>query len=277
MKTAEDKYIRIDGRRLHFLEWGDGPGAVLLLLHGTGDDAHVWDHFAGNAADRFRIIALDQRGHGLSDWVSPPAYHCRDYVSDLEKLVDALQLQKIILMGHSMGALHATSYAARNPDKIAALIHADIEPCPPEWNKKYLSNLYERLPSFFKSHHDYVQEMRQNSPYAEDALLDRLAAFALTEGEDGRLRLRYDREVLRHFDHYDLRASLPDIRCPALILRGEESRVMSAEIARKMSETIPRGRFVEIPKAAHPLHTDNPVEFQRMVMAFLQELNASGK
>jgi len=274
--TPEDKYIEVDGKRLHYIEWGVRSWTTMLLLHGIGDDAHVWDHFALGAAGKFRIIALDQRGHGLSDWVTPPAYSCRDYVSDIENLVEALQLKKIILIGHSMGALHATRYASQVPGKTAALIHADIDPCPPEWNKKYLTNLYERLPEFYTSVREYVEELRQNSPYAEESLLYRLAAFALTECENGKLRLRYDREVLRHFDHYDLRPYLKDIRCPVLIMRGQESRVMSAEVAREMSAMINQGRFTEIPKATHPLHTDNPLEFQRVVMAFLDELCHSG-
>jgi pimeloyl-ACP methyl ester carboxylesterase len=268
----EDKFIHVDGLRLHYLEWGNGNPATMLLLHGIGDDAHVWDHFAQNAADRIRIIALDQRGHGLSDWPMPPAYRCEDYVADVDKLVHVLQLNGIILMGHSVGALHATRYAAMQPGKVAGLIHADIEPCPPDWNKKYLLNLYEDLPHFYESIHDYVQEARKNSPYAEQEMLHRIASFALEEGKDGKLRSRFDREVLFHFDRYDLRPYLRDIRCPSLIIRGKESRVMQHEIAKEMSDIIHKGRFAEIPKATHPVHTDNPIEFLRVVSEFLQGL-----
>jgi pimeloyl-ACP methyl ester carboxylesterase len=266
----EDKFIQLDGLRLHYLEWGKRNAATMLLLPGIGDDAHVWDHFAGHVADRIRIIALDQRGHGRSDWTRPPAYGCEDYVADIDKFVHALELHDVILMGHSMGALHATRYAALRPGKAAALIHADIEPCPPAWNKKYLLNLYEDLPSCYDSLQEYVQEARKNSPYAAEELLRRIASFALEEGKDGKWRPYYDREVLFHFDRYDLRPCLQDIRCPTLIIRGEESRVMGQEIAREMSATIPKGTFAEIPKAAHPVHTDNPEEFLRVVAEFLR-------
>jgi len=266
----EDKFIQIDGLRLHYLEWGKANQTTMLLLPGIGDDAHVWDHFAVHVADRFRIIALDQRGHGGSDWALPPAYSCGDYVADVGNLVNALRLEDVILMGHSMGALHATRYAALRPEKAAALIHADIEPCPPAWNKKYLLNLYENLPPAYESINEYVQEARKNSPYAEEEMLHRIASFALEEGTDGKWRPRFDREVLFHFDCYDLRPCLREIRCPSLIIRGEESRVMGHEIAREMSEIIPKGRFVEIPKATHPVHTDNPEEFLRVVEEFLR-------
>ncbi|MDQ5987325.1 MAG: 2-(acetamidomethylene)succinate hydrolase [Syntrophus sp. SKADARSKE-3] len=272
----EDKFVHIDGLRLHYLEWGNGRETAMLLLHGIGDDAHVWDHFAQNTADRIRIIALDQRGHGLSGRPMRPAYRCEDYVADIDKLTQTLQLDGVILMGHSMGALHATRYAAMRPDKVAGLIHADIEPCPPDWNKKYLLNLYENLPHFYESIHDYVREMKKNSPYADDGLLYHIASFAFVEGKDGKLISRFDREVLFHFDRYDLRPFLRDIRCPALIIRGQESRVMRHEIAKEMSDIIPTGCFAEISKVTHPVHLDNPVEFLRVVSGFLHTIIEEG-
>lgn len=270
MNSPEDKFIHINGLRLHYLEWGRENQSTMLLLPGIGDDAHIWDHFAGNVADRFRIVALDQRGHGRSDRALPPAYSSEHYVADIDQFVQALQLQDIILIGHSMGALHATRYAALRPEQAAALIHADIEPCPPAWNKKYLLNLYETLPDAYASIGKYVQETRKNSPYAEEEMLRRIASFALEEGKDGKWRTRYDREVLFHFDCYDLRPYLRDIQCPTLVIRGQESRVMGYEAAREMSDIIPKGKLAEIPKAAHPVHTDNPGEFLRVVLGFLQ-------
>ena len=62
-----DKFIVTDTLQLHYLEWGNKRAQTMVLLHGIGDNAHIWDHFARNAADHLRIIALDQRGHGLSD------------------------------------------------------------------------------------------------------------------------------------------------------------------------------------------------------------------
>jgi pimeloyl-ACP methyl ester carboxylesterase len=100
-------------------------------------------------------------------------------------------------------------------------------------------------------------------------MLRQIASFALEEGADGMFRPRFDREVLFHFDRYDLRPCLGDIRCPALIIRGRESRVMGHEAAREMSDAIPSGTLAEIPKAAHPVHTDNPGEFLRVVSEFL--------
>ena len=266
------KNIFLDTFKLHYLEWESAVDRTLVLLHGIGDNAHIWDTFARRARPFLRIFAPDQRGHGTSTWPVPPAYSCEDYVSDLEGFIEALGLSDFILMGHSMGALHATRLASLYPQRVAALIHVDIEAFPPEWNKKYLIGLYRDLPQSYETIEDYVDWMKANSPYADRELLRNFAARALFRDEEGHFRCLYDRELLYHFDHrYDLRPFLKNITCPALIVRGQESKVLRAEIAREMSRAIPRGRFAEIPMAAHPVHTDNPDGFAGAVFSFLEE------
>ena len=247
----------------------------MILLHGTGDNAHVWDHFASFAPNRFRIIALDQRGHGESDWPRPPAYECGDYVNDLDKLIQSLHLEEVIIMGHSMGALHATRYAATRPSTVMGLIHVDIEPRPPSWNTKYLHGLYETLPDSYSSVKQFVDQLRETRPYANEEMIDYLAAFAINKGSNGRFYRTFDREVLRHFDRYDLRSDLSSVICPTLIIRGEESPAMGREAALEMSLAVSKSRLVEIPKATHPVHTDNPIQFQRVVLEFIRGFSSS--
>ena len=167
----EKRYIFINGLRFHCLEWNGEGSSTLILLHGTGDNAHVWDYFASSAPTHFRMIALDQRGHGESDWPRPPAYECEDYVADLDRLGRFLHLERVILMGHSMGALHATRYAATRPSVVAGLIHVDIEPRPPSWNKKYLQGLHDTLPDSYDSIEQLVDQLCETSPYARKELL----------------------------------------------------------------------------------------------------------
>lgn len=245
----------------------------MILLHGSGDNSHMWDHFAFEVSENFRIIAVDQRGHGNSNWVRPPAYSCKDYVNDLDRLVQLLKPGKFILMGHSMGALHAASYTAAKPDSVAALIYVDIEPCPPSWNKKYLREQYDALPDFYESVEDFVIRMQKASPYAKFDIIKYLAKFALKKSEDGNLYCKFDKEVLINFDLYDLRPVLKDIRCPTLIVRGSESQVMRREIAQEMDRTVSNSRFVEIPRATHQVHTDNPIAFRQAILDFLEDCN----
>lgn len=265
-------FVSANNLTLHYLEWESHNQETLLLLHGIGDNAHVWDHFADAFNGKVRVIALDQRGHGRSDWSPHGAYTCGDYVGDLEAFISVLRLDHFVLVGHSMGALHGTRYASLHPDLVAGLVHADIEACPPEWNKQYLANLYNELPGCYQTIEEYVIRMEYNSPYADKYLLYRNATMALDQKGDGAYACQYDREVLSAFDRYDIRPDLVGIKCPTLILRGMESRVMRQEIAREMCCAIHDCRCVEIQRATHPLHTDNPNGFHEAIYVFLKEI-----
>jgi len=269
--VPEGKFTTVRGMRFHYLDWGGSRKRTMVLLHGIGDNAHIWDSFAREASRFFRIVAMDQRGHGLSSRAVPPAYRLEDYCADLEGVIEALGMNGAVIMGHSMGALHATAYVAAKPDRMAALIHVDIEPCPPGWNKKYLMNLYRDLPESYPAVEDFIAEQCRNSPFAEAARLLPQAAFALSRQDDGTYRRTFDREVLRHFDAYDLRSVLAAVGCPTLVVRGQESPVMSRAAAEEMSRAISGGRLAEVPEAAHPVMTDNPAAFRMAVLRFLEE------
>jgi len=269
--SAESRFISVNGLRLHYLESGRKTGRPMVLLHGTGDHAHVWDYFAPVFANYFRILSLDQRGHGQSARPRPPAYACEDYVGDLAGLFETLGLDQFVLVGHSMGALHAVAYTSNYPDKVAALIHADIEIYPPVWNRQYLHGLYETRPESFASLDDYARYTLKVSPYARPDVHAGLAPFGVKQGKDGRYYHRYDRELLKHFVQYDLRENLKAVKCPTLIIRGAESRVMRRKPAEEMNRMLPKSRFVEIPQATHPVHTDQPEAFNQAVIDFLKE------
>jgi pimeloyl-ACP methyl ester carboxylesterase len=266
-------FVRANNLTLHYLEWESHNKQTLLLLHGIGDNAHGWGHFADAFNGAVRVIALDQRGHGRSDWSANGDYACGDYLRDLEAFVSVLRLDHFVLMGHSMGALHGTRYASIHSDLIAGLVHADIEPHPPDWNKQYLADLYNDLPINYGSVDEYVDHMKYNSPHADHNLLFQIAARALDLDDDGRYRCQYDKKVLSGFDRYDIVSYLVNIKCPTLVLRGTESRVMRRHVAEEMCSMIPDGRLAEIPNAAHPVHTDNPDAFRSAVHSFLKEIN----
>ncbi len=269
-EAPREQTLMLNDLRLRFLERGPVDGRPMVFLHGTGDNARTWDLIAPHLASRFRVIALDQRGHGKSGWAVPPAYRCGDYMLDLSALIDSLGLNGMILLGHSMGALHASLYAALNPGRVSALVHVDIEPCPPDWNRKYLLGLYKNLPDSYAAPEEFITEIAKNAPYARREHLQRLAEKSLIQ-RDARWYRTYDREILARFDHYDLLGNLSEIRCPALVIRGAESRVLGHQAAEQMAKAIPVCELVEIPRATHPAHLDNPDGFREAVMGFLKK------
>jgi pimeloyl-ACP methyl ester carboxylesterase len=121
--TPKDAYIALPTSiRLHYLDWGDS-GRPLILLHGLASSCRIWDFTAPLLAGHFRTVALDQRGHGLSD--KPGSYTFAETTGDLASFIDALGLERPIIAGHSWGAGVALQFAADYPEIPAAIALID--------------------------------------------------------------------------------------------------------------------------------------------------------
>lgn len=126
---VRDDIVLANGMTLHYREWvGDGPRndrAPILLLHGLASAAHIWDFTAPLLATDRRVVALDQRGHGLSQ-KPDDGYDFATIVADDVAAADALGLgERIVLVGHSWGANVALELAAAHPQRVAALALVD--------------------------------------------------------------------------------------------------------------------------------------------------------
>src|SRR4051812_39982314 len=96
--------------RLSYRTWGDS-GPPVVLVHGLASSLHIWDFVAPLLAEKFSVVAYDQRGHGLSDKPND-GYDLATMVADLEGLISELRLDKPVIIGHSWGATLALGYAA---------------------------------------------------------------------------------------------------------------------------------------------------------------------
>src|SRR5512143_2590205 len=119
----QSNFIDIDNLKVHIIDWG-GHGQSIVLLHGLASQVHIWDLTAPLLIDSFRVIALDQRGHGLT---SKPdqGYDFASVTHDLDQVLNALQLDRPILIGHSWGGNVAVQYAAEHPDQVKGLVLVD--------------------------------------------------------------------------------------------------------------------------------------------------------
>ncbi len=118
-----DQFVALSEVRLHVREWTtDRPPVV--LLHGLASNAHIWDAVAPGLAERLRVVAMDQRGHGLS---SKPddGYAFSRVAADLGELIGVLGLEHPLLVGHSWGGNVALEHAARCPEAVAGLVLVD--------------------------------------------------------------------------------------------------------------------------------------------------------
>src|SRR5688572_22688180 len=126
-----DRWVELGGLRFHYLDWGNEALPPVVLLHGGALTAHTWDLAALLLRDRYHLIALDQRGHGDSDW-TPESELGRDagelMLEDTRRFIEHLGYPRIGLCGMSMGGMNAIRYAARYPDRLVDLAIVDVAP-----------------------------------------------------------------------------------------------------------------------------------------------------
>lgn len=276
-RTPQDRYLDADGLRLHYLDWGNEAGPPMLLLHGFSGHAHTWDTFARAMADRFHIVALDQRGHGDSAWSKDGAYTVEDHARDAGALHDRLTSRPIVLIGLSMGGRNAITYTALRPGRMEKLVIVDIGPDIDPRGAERVRRMAAEAPEEFASVDDAVSYLRRyatlTSTAAEAALRHRVE-HGVKRLPGGGYTWKYDR-FLRDQRRsggappVDLWPFVRRITAPTLILRGSESDVFAPETAKQMHEVIPDSRLVEIPGAGHSIPADAPEAFERAVREFL--------
>lgn len=120
--TAHEGFVDTNGVRLQYLDWG-GTGPALILVHGLGDNPHVFDDLAPAFTDRFHVIAYARRGSGSSDIKGP--YDEVTLTKDLLGLMDALAIRKASLVGFSAGGVEITELAATHPERVERLVYFD--------------------------------------------------------------------------------------------------------------------------------------------------------
>ena len=118
----KEGFAAANGITLEYLDWG-GTAEALILLHGSGDNPHVFDDLAPEFTDRFHVIAYARRGHGRSE--AKPPYDTATLTEDLRGLMDALRISKASLVGWSLGGNEITAMAALHPDRVAKLVYLD--------------------------------------------------------------------------------------------------------------------------------------------------------
>jgi pimeloyl-ACP methyl ester carboxylesterase len=272
------------GLELHLLEWSE-QGVPLLLLHGFGNEAHIWDDFAPEVAPYYRTLALDHRGHGDSAWDPERRYDHDAMVDDVERVTEALGVARLVLVGHSLGGRIATLFAGRHPGRMAGLVLVDIGP---ELDPRGITRIRMEVESsrepVFDSVDEYARLLSLHYPAARPAALGRMARHGVRRREDGRFALKMD-PALRDFGselpaeaaaERERRmteaqwAALRRIECPTLVVRGAASDVFSADAAEHLAdEVLAKGRLAVVPRAGHSVMTDNPEGFGAAVTAFV--------
>ena len=273
MTQYQDRFVTVNGLRLHYLDWGTAGKPPFLMLHGGSAYAHWWDFVAPALAEDFQVFALDQRGHGDSAHVDPPAYGTRHYLADLQQFTATLGLSKPVLMGHSMGGHNALIYATQHARELAALILVDTDAAYPEAAVQFLRKLGEKPAKEFDSFVEAISrfQLLPRETYISTEKLRYLASFAFAQRPDGKWTAKLDRKTLFR-EPIDGRPLLGQITCPTLIVRAEHTPVLSNEKINRLVSNLPNGRWVEVKDTHHHVMLDNPAGLVQAVREFLANL-----
>jgi pimeloyl-ACP methyl ester carboxylesterase len=278
MAPYKDGRVNAGGLNFHYVEWGVAGAPPLLCLHGITQTAHSWDEVAEALSADHRVICLDQRGHGDSDWAPNGEYNRQVMAADVDALTDALGLSQFVLCGMSMGGINSISFTARHPQKVRALVIVDVSP---EIKTEGVQNIrsFIQASDELDSFEAFVERAHQFNPRRSlDNIRSRLS-HNLKQLPNGNWTWKYDKALRsgeRSFNAsglLDLWDDVAKIRCPTLILKGAESDILSSEGAEKLRAAIPESRLVVIPGAGHSVMGDNPQAFVEAVRGFFATLH----
>jgi pimeloyl-ACP methyl ester carboxylesterase len=271
MSSPSSHTVTLDGLPFHYLAWGPEDAPPIVLLHGFTGHAASWRRLA-EALPEQRVIALDQRGHGDSGWA--PVYGTRGSAGDLPAFADALGLGSFDLLGLSMGGMNAIVFAGSHPERIDRLVILDIGPEVGTAGRARIQSSIV-VDDVFADEEAAVAATRAGYPGArEDVFRERLLAN-LRPAEGGGVTYKYDRGfrdgTATRDDHTsdELWAFWDRIEAPTLLVRGDRSDILEAEVAERMVRRRPNATLVTLADCGHSIPLDQPEALAEAVRAFL--------
>jgi pimeloyl-ACP methyl ester carboxylesterase len=267
----QDRFVTVNGLRIHYLDWGNPGKPPFLMLHGIGRVAHSFDHIAPHFRDSYHVLAVDMRGHGDSDWSPEGAYLVEDYVKDIEGLVEQLNLRGLTLLGNSTGGRVVQVYAGLHPERVSRLISEDVGP---ERTNEIASGFARRVAqeaNGWASEDELVASLERGGGRVSDALQRNYAHFGTKRREDGRIVWKRDPNLVKGFVPTELWRFVQKITCPTLYVLGGASNIVPPATQKQLKETLPDVRIVIMPGLGHYPHLEAPEEYLQIVQAFLDE------
>ena len=252
------------GNRLHYLDYG-GDGPTMICMHGVIGNAWNWSAVAAGVRDRRRVLALDFRGYGESQWSASDDYQTSDHVADLAALIDSLGEDRVDLMGSSWGALVAIQYAAENPDRVGRIVVVDVEASFSQSE----TDLFPR-PTSQADHGEVRTGLGFAFPNAPDEMIELTALTSFRAVEGGRLAPKHDpfffeRWPFRSDDHWE---RLEGMETPALLVHAADSFV-NFDVMADMASRMGSATVVQVENSTHVVPVDNPDGLLEVLKPFL--------
>jgi len=265
-----DRFVTVNGLRIHYLEWGAVDKQPLIMLHGIGRIAHTFDHIAPHFAARYRVMAVDMRGHGDSAWDPKGAYLVEDYVKDIEGLAQQLRLRNIVIWGNSTGGRVAQVFAGLHPELVAAVISEDVGPeRPREIADGMNARLKQEDERGWASEEELLAQQKAGSPRTGEDILRAYVKYGSKPRPDGRIIWKRDPAIGNGFVPTELWRFVRQIKSPIIYVLGGRSTIVPAATQEELRKTLPQAEIVTIPGVGHYPSEEKPEEFRSIVDKFL--------
>lgn len=260
------RFVTLPAGRFHLCEWGDPGDPALLLLHGFNQTGHSWSEI-GPLVSGHHVVALTQRGHGDSMRSGERDYGREAMIGDVQSLVDHFEWARVHVVGMSMGGGNATGFAARTPERTRTLCVVDYAP---ETEREGVDEIKRILMARWSSFDEAVEQVRRFNPRRTEDNIRRRLGHTIEEKSDGSWSWKVDLAFADQPRFFDPASTMWDVAaqvaCPALVVRGGESNVLSAENAERLRDTFAEGRLVTVQGAGHSVPGDNPKAFARALV-----------
>ena len=261
MTEPPSRFVKVRGIRLRYVDWG-GDGPTMLLLHGDMRTSRSWDAVARRLSDEYRVMALDMRGHGDSDW-TPRGYRFSERVDDLAAFCEAMELREVIGVAHSTGGVVMALCAEKHPGMFSRLSLMEPMVVVDDRFHKMVAGREHAERSTWDSReelHRYLKQHPATSNWHPEVLRDVVAHEAYCR-KDGLYDMKWSSATFnwkdRDGDHVDLKPVFAELGLPILFIRssGHQTRIKELN---EVQDGIPRFHRMTIEKTGHNMYMERP-------------------
>jgi 2-(acetamidomethylene)succinate hydrolase len=260
---------RIDVGRIALNVREVGQGTPAIFLHGITSNSAVFEPLLLNLKNHFRCIAVDQRGHGLSD-KPDDGYGAKDYAEDILALIKKLNVGPAIVVGHSLGARNGIEATAMAPELIKCLVAIDFTPFIEEDVFDALETRVNAGDRVFKSREEIEVYLHDRYPLMPPDAVKRRAMSAYGEVNGGLKPLASARAMASTASglRADLEPAFKSVRRPMLVVRGALSKLVSAAALEKSRRLRPDVPVLVVDGADHYVNEEAPDVITKAILDF---------
>jgi pimeloyl-ACP methyl ester carboxylesterase len=278
---AQERRIAVNGLTLRVREW-PSDGSAIVLAHGLASNSRIWDDVAGRLAERHHVVALDQRGHGLSDRPTD-GFTFDKMVGDLEALIETLGLERPTLVGHSWGGNVVLAFAAEYPDRVHGLVLVDggfielsampgrtweqarVDMAPPDLTHLTFAELMERARNGDAgSYWSPTVEATYRTSF-KDTPDGRITSSLRREDHLEILRAMWDQHPPQLFPKITVPTLIVPARRPNATGRAAEMAPIRAQLVANAAAALPNGRVLWMEQTVHDIPLQRPAELAEAI------------